>query len=798
MPSTAAASDARRATQNGRDEVTELSRALRSLSARPSNDSRANADRRALFRRVNALVTSGVDCASLFSDVVVNAHASDPGCKKMIYGFITRHARRNGELAILTVNALQKDSGDRDSTIRGLAIRSLASLGVKDLLEYSVTAVERGLDDDEAYPRATAAMGALKIYDVDAKTVRESEILEKLRKMLVSDTEEGVVGNCLIVLKEIDGAESLATKPIVYALINRIKSFSEWNQVLILDLVARYKIENADETFDIMNALESRLAAPNSAIVLGTVKVFLTATLEMPDIHQQVLERIKAPLFTLANSGMAETSYAVWAHLRLLVRRAPVLFATDHKSFYFRMSDSSAVKNLKLAMLVAVADAQNTYDIVTEITEYATDADECIAAASVRAVGDIALKAADELEGIVDRLLQYFDLDIEYVTAETVLAVADIVRKRPAHATQCVEAMKNIDLYDVLEPSARATLIWFYGEYGEHIPMAPYFVEPVLTNMVNESDPKVRAQLLTCAMKLFFKRPPEMQAMLGAALAACVRDANQEVRDLANTYYRLLQKDVCAAERVVNSRDDSPIYTFKETMAEDKVFDKVFAEFNTLSVLYGRPAETFIDPEAAAHRRARTIQDEDEIDDVKRDEEEKEQQDLGGASLLDHADMIDFGDEEKASTPTSRSGSAADLLSLLEIDVPPQASTASTLALDPAPALDPVSFQSKWTSASLVASGLQATLRSVSVSSATQITAHLTSKGIATMASGGPPDAMKFFFYAVDASVRDIFLVEAMVDARARGSTFTIKCDGRGSNFVAFQRLFADALASVP
>ena len=100
-------------------------------------------------------------------------------------------------------------------------------------------------------------------------------------------------------------------------------------------------------------------------------------------------------------------------------------------------------------------------------------------------MGDIALKAADELEGIVDRLLQYFDFDIEYVTAETVLAVADIVRKRPAHATQCVEAMKNIDLYDVQEPSARATLIWFYGEYGEHIPMAPYFVEPVLTNMVN-------------------------------------------------------------------------------------------------------------------------------------------------------------------------------------------------------------------------------------------------------------------------------------------------------------------------
>ena len=107
-------------------------------------------------------------------------------------------------------------------------------------------------------------------------------------------------------LREIDGIESLATKPIVYALINRIKSFSEWNQALILELVGAYEIQNKDETFDIMNALESRLSAPNSAIVLGTVKVFLNITLEMPDVHQQVLERIKAPLFTLANGGTVE------------------------------------------------------------------------------------------------------------------------------------------------------------------------------------------------------------------------------------------------------------------------------------------------------------------------------------------------------------------------------------------------------------------------------------------------------------------------------------------------------------
>lgn len=765
-----------------RDEVGELSKALRALSSKQSDDDRANAQRRSLFRRVLNLVTVNVDASSLFPDVVVNAHTVDVACKKMLYHYICHYARQNGELALLTVNALQKDCADHSSTIRGLAIRSMASLGVADLVEYSLGAVEAGLKDAEAYPRMVAAMGALKIYDVHPEAVRESDVLKTLEKMLVSDTDSGVVGNCLIVLKEINGVKSLATKPIVYALINRIKSFSEWNQALILDLVGAYELESKDETFDIMNALESRLSSPNSAIVLGTVKVFLNVTLDMPDVHQQVLERIKAPLFTLANSGLAETSYVVWAHLHLLVKRAPMLFCTDYKSFYFRGSDSAAVKSLKLSMLVAVADAHNTYQIVTELTEYANDADVSIARASVRAVGDVALNAAEDLEGIIERLLQYFDSEIEHVTAETIIAVSDILRKRPTHADQCIQTMQNIDVIDVVDAKARAALVWIYGEYGENIPLAPYYLEPVLTNLADESNVTVRMQSLSCAMKLFFKRPPEMQAMLGAALLAGSRDLNQEVHDLARFYYRLLEKDARAAERVVNSRDKSAVHTFKESVMEEKTFDKVFTEFNTLSVLYGRPAETFVDANATTRRRR-----EEEDDDL---DMNKQDVDAGAASLLDHSDMIDLGSDNASAS----GGSTVDLLAMLDVNVAEPAPQ-GPFALDPSPTLDAPSFQAKWTTASLIASGIQAKMRSSAVASTADVTARLAPLGVATMASGGPPEAMKFFFYAVDGGSRDTFLVEALLDATAGSGTFTAKCDGRGENFVAFQRLFAESLA---
>ena len=48
----------------------------------------------------------------------------------------------------------------------------------------------------------------------------------------------------------------------------------------------------------------------------------------------------------------------------------------------------------------------------------------------------------------------------------------------------------------------------------------------------------VRLALLAAVGKLFFKRPPECQRLLGTVLAAAMSDANQDVHDRALLYYR--------------------------------------------------------------------------------------------------------------------------------------------------------------------------------------------------------------------------------------------------------------------
>jgi hypothetical protein len=61
----------------------------------------------------------------------------------MLYHYITHYAQAKADLALLTVNTLQKDGRDENPVIRGLAIRSMASLRVPDLVEYLVSVAKR-------------------------------------------------------------------------------------------------------------------------------------------------------------------------------------------------------------------------------------------------------------------------------------------------------------------------------------------------------------------------------------------------------------------------------------------------------------------------------------------------------------------------------------------------------------------------------------------------------------------------------------------------------------------------------
>ncbi|XP_042387028.1 beta-adaptin-like protein A [Zingiber officinale] len=812
---------------SGKSEVSDLKLQLRQLAG--SRAPGADDSKRDLFKRVISYMTVGIDVSAAFSEMVMCSATSDIVLKKMCYLYVGNYARCHPDLALLTINFLQKDCRDVDPMIRGLALRSLCSLRVPNLVEYLVSPLSSGLEDGSPYVRMVAVLGVLKLYHISATTCFDSDFPASLKNLMLTDSDAQVVANCLFVLQEIWNLEAnkseeanreretLLSKQTIYYLLNRIKEFNEWAQCLILELISKYIPSDSNDIFDIMNLLEDRLQHANGAVVLATIKVFLHLTMSMTDVHQQVYERLKAPLLTLVGSGSSEQSYAVLSHLHLLVMRAPMLFSSDYKHFYCQFSDPSYIKKLKLEMLTAIANESNTYEIVTELCEYAGNVDVPIARESIRAVGKIALQQYD-VNAIVDRLLQFLEMEKDYVTAETLVLVKDLLRKYPQWSHDCIAVVGNISSKNVQEPKAKAALIWMLGEYSKDMPDAPYILENLIENWDDENAAEVRLHLLTAAMKCFLKRPPETQKALGAALAAGVADSHQDVHDRALLYYRLLQYDVSVAERVVNPPKQA-VSVFADLQSSE-VKDRIFDEFNTLSVVYQKPSYMFTDKEHRgpfefSEEIGNLSLDQESMDNAPRfDESDKdlllstsEREENGGPSINGAAtpgysaphdynsSLVPLSSQTQSEPAvTSRTSFAIDDLlglSMLAAPAPP------SLKLNSKAALDPGTFQRKWGQLGVsISQEIPISPQGVgSLTTPQALIRHMQANSIHCIASGGQSPNFKFFLFAQkDDGSASFFLVECIVNTSSAKAQVKVKADDASAS-EAFFALFQSALS---
>ncbi|XP_077219797.1 adaptin family protein [Tasmannia lanceolata] len=818
---------------SGKGEVSDLKLQLRQLagSRAPGTDD----SKRELFKKVISYMTIGIDVSSLFSEMVMCSATSDVVLKKMCYLYVGNYAKGNPDLALLTINFLQKDCKDEDPMIRGLALRSLCSLRVMNLVEYLVGPLGSGLKDNNSYVRMVATIGVLKLYHISASTCIDADFPSMLKSIMLNDSDAQVVANCLSSLQEIWSLEAstseeasrereaLLSKPVVYYLLNRIKEFSEWAQCLVLDMVSNYVPSDSSEIFDIMNLLEDRLQHANGAVVLATVKLFLHLTMSMADVHQQVYERIKAPLLTLVSTGSPEQSYAVLSHLHLLVMRAPILFSSDYKHFYCQYSQPSYVKKLKLEMLTAVANESNTYEIVTELCEYAANVDVPIARESIRAVGKIALQQYD-VNAIVDRLLQFLEMEKDYVTAETLVLVKDLLRKYPQWSHDCIAVVGNISSKNVQEPKAKAALLWMLGEYSHDMLDAPYILESLIDNWDDEHSAEVRLHLLTAVLKCFLRRPPETQKALGAALAAGLADSHQDVHDRALFYYRLLQYDVSVAERVVDPPKQA-VSVFADNQSSE-IKDRIFDEFNSLSVVYQKPSYMFTDKE---HRgpfefseelgslsmltesednvpaQRFEANDNDLLLSISEKEENRVPTNNGSAYSAPDYELSSMPSVSSPSLPSYVPQISSGIDDLLGLGLPaapapapaPAPSPPPPLKLNGKPVLDPGTFQRKWSQLpiSLSQDSSLSPRGTAALTSPQVLLRHMQGHSIQCIASGGQVPNFKFFFFAQKADESaSFFLVECLINTSSAKAQMKVKADdGNAAN--AFAALFMSALS---
>ena len=104
---------------------------------------------------------------------------------------------------------------------------------------------------------------------------------------------------------------------------------------------------------------------------------------------------------------------------------------------------------------------------------------------SIAALGKIAARLPLSADTIISRMISFFDMKVDYVTAETAIAFKDILRCYPDRASRIVPHVSTVLKRYSLEGESESlvAVIWMLGEYGNDVPAAPYIIERLIDNV---------------------------------------------------------------------------------------------------------------------------------------------------------------------------------------------------------------------------------------------------------------------------------------------------------------------------
>lgn len=214
-------------------------------SADPSNPTSTPALLRGM-KWLLASMSKGRDVSDFFPHVVklVGSHSLE--VRKMVYIYLSRYADFDPtcrELALLAINSFQRGLADGEPLIRALALRTMTSIRVRDVLQIQIMAVQRCAADTSPYVRKCAANALTKLHprcrSGDGGTGRDS-LLEIMAKLLDEDSSTMVLTSALMAFTELCPERlDLLHKPY-RKICHLLTDMDEWGQVVILDTLSRY------------------------------------------------------------------------------------------------------------------------------------------------------------------------------------------------------------------------------------------------------------------------------------------------------------------------------------------------------------------------------------------------------------------------------------------------------------------------------------------------------------------------------------------------------------------------------
>ncbi|KAK3352720.1 adaptin N terminal region-domain-containing protein [Lasiosphaeria hispida] len=447
------------------------------------------------LRRVIMMMYRSQKTLPLFSSVVKNVASPSLEIKKLVYIYLIHHAEQEPDLALLSINTIQKSLSDPSPQVRALALRTMSGIRVPVISQIVSLAIRKGAGDMSSHVRRAAALAIPKCYRLDPSQL--PQLLEYLATLL-SDKQYYVAGAAVTAFLEVCPERLDLIHKHYRGLVKMIVDMDEWSQLATLRLMAIYgrkcfprrtktvrsnektaNLENfygdgADASSEgeqvlavdpdlelLLSSIRPLLQSRNSAVVVAVARCY--SAVGTPAYVQTAI----GPLIALLRGAQDIEQIALFNIVSICLSH-PADFVRYATHFVVRATDAQPVWELKLEILTLIFPHSPPHIkslILNELEHFSRGSDKALVREAVRAIGRCAQTDTAASPRCLRLLLgQITSLD-GTLAAESLTVIRHLIQQDPAaHVATVVRLAKNLD--SATDPQARATIIWLVGEFS--------------------------------------------------------------------------------------------------------------------------------------------------------------------------------------------------------------------------------------------------------------------------------------------------------------------------------------------
>ncbi|KAI9827193.1 MAG: AP-3 complex subunit beta [Thelocarpon impressellum] len=524
-------------------------------------DSRNERDVLDGLRKVISLMYRSQPTLEYFSAVIKNIASPSLPVKKLVYIYLVAHAESAPDLALLSINTIQKSLSDTSPAVRALALRVMSAMRVPVISQIVSLAIKKGAADMSPVVRRTAALAAPKCRALDPAGTGPQ--LREVLAGLLGDRNTLVVGAAAMAVLDVCPDNTDILHKHYRALTRKLVDMDEWGQLATLRLLTGYArrcfprrtakvgkrgkggktgfydddegssaVEDGDEDSTttttevdpdldlLLKACRPLLHSRNAAVVVAVARAYL---------HLAPGERIDGsvvgPLVALLR-GDADIQQLALRNIVAVCLAQPAAFMPYTTRFLVRATDPPEVWRPKLEVLTLVfphcASAAAKGLILAELEHFSrARARPALVREAVRALGRCAQSCAGPDDTTTSqRCLRLLlrkvggspssgvapEGEDPAVVAEALTVIRHLIQADPSsHAPTVVRLAKNLD--STTDPHARASIIWLVGEFAGLVgsaddDIAPDVLRILVRGFADEAE-AAKLQIVLLAAKVY-------------------------------------------------------------------------------------------------------------------------------------------------------------------------------------------------------------------------------------------------------------------------------------------------------